>query len=124
VISVAPTRGQLSIDGHTYQHGLQFGVSNAYPRQGASYAIPPGARRFSAAIGNDDTQPNPIWSSWQLSFEVFVDGRRVAIGHALGTSHDQTLDVDLSGASRLELQINGTPTFGSTLADWGDPQFQ
>ena len=77
-----------------------------YENQGATYAIPEGARRFSAAVGNDDNQPFPDGSAKPLTYAVFLDGRRVAVAHVPGENHDPDIVVDVAGGSSLELRIS------------------
>jgi NPCBM/NEW2 domain len=116
------TPGQVSISRRTYQHGLQFEVSLPEDVVEASYTIPTGARTFSAAVGNDDNQPNSLWMGIPLLFEVFVDGRRVATGHARGETHDPALSASVVGGSTVTLKVtNVGDAGGATRADWGDP---
>jgi hypothetical protein len=118
------TPGSVTIGGRRYQHGVQFDIGVGSEQQSASYNIPLGAKKFSAAIGNDDTQPNSFWNTWQLTYQVLVDGRRATDGHVLGMSHDPPLEVDLSGGSQIELRIVAPLNAGRTHADWGDPKFE
>jgi hypothetical protein len=119
------TPGQVSIGGHAYQHGLQFIVTSILNVVSASYAIPRGARTFSLVIGNDDNQPNQLWSSISLLYEVFVDGRRIATGHARGTAHDPPLTAAVADGSTIMLQVtNVGDSGGGTNADWADPVFR
>jgi hypothetical protein len=118
------TPGQVSIGGRTYQHGLQFSVTLIFSVVSASYSIPPGARTFTAVIGNDDNQPNPFWDGISLFFEVFVDGRRVASGHARGHVQDSPIHAQVTGGSTITLQVtNINGAGGGTNADWGNPVF-
>lgn len=118
-------RGVVSIDGRTYPHGLQFSVGWADDTREASYAIPGRARTFSAVIGNDDDHTNSLWQGITLLYEVYVDGRKVAVGHARGVTHDPPLHVNVTGGSTLQLQvINEYDSFGGTDADWGNPMFR
>jgi hypothetical protein len=56
--------GQMTIDGVTYQYGLQYQFTNAScPHASTTWAIPPGAKRFTAAIDNDSVQTNPFWEN-------------------------------------------------------------
>lgn len=118
------TPGQVSIGGRSYEHGVQFDVSWAKDIVEADYSIPRGARTFSVAIGNDDDQPNESWYGIPLLYEVLVDGRRVATGHARGRAHDPPLHADVTGGSTLALRVtNIGDQFGGTNADWANPRF-
>jgi NPCBM/NEW2 domain len=118
------TPGQVSIGGHTYQHGLQFNVTLVFTPVAASYSIPSGARAFSVVIGNDDNQPNSLWDGISLLYEVFVDGHRVATGHARGNVHDPPLRANVASGSTITLQVtNENGAFGGTNADWANPVF-
>jgi hypothetical protein len=90
-----------------------------------TYAIPDHAQRFTAAIGNDDNQPNPFWNEWHLIYDVIVDGRTVYQGYAFGAQHDTVPAIDVSGGHKLQLAISraNSDAFGGTEADWGDPAF-
>ncbi len=122
-----PTRGEVSIDHKTYMHGLQFRVGGGvgvYAMQEATYAIPKGAQTFAAVIGNDDNQQDP---SVHLTYEVFVDDRRVAIAHATGFVHDPPIKVDVTGASSIKLvneAASSNNVLANTIADWANPVFR
>lgn len=116
--------GQVSIGGRTYQHGIQFNVGFVESTVEADYSIPQRARTFSVAIGNDDNQPNQIWAGIPLLYEVFVNGRRVATGHARGSTHDRPLHANVAGGSTIALKVtNIGDAGGGTNADWADPVF-
>jgi NPCBM/NEW2 domain-containing protein len=118
------TPGLVSIAGTTYQHGVQMEVGSVITSEEASYSIPSGARSFSTIIGNDDNQPSETWDGISVLFEVFVDGRRVADGHARGKLHDPALNADVSGASTLTLKAsNINDGIGGVLLDWANPKF-
>jgi hypothetical protein len=120
----ATTPGIVSIEGVPYQHGLQMEVGFAQDHVEATYAIPPGAQSFGAVVGNDDTQTNEFWTQIPLIFEVFVDGRRAALGHAQGSGAHVLPTVSVAGAHTLKLVvINEGDQGGGTRADWGDPLF-
>jgi len=119
------TAGAVSINGRTYEHGLQFDVSWTGSELQASYSIPQGARNFSAVIGNDDNQPNELWASIPVLYEVFIDDRRVAVGHAKGRTHDPPFQVQVGGGGTIELKVtNVGDHFGGAVADWGNPVFR
>jgi hypothetical protein len=120
------TAGLVSIDGRTYQHGLQFTFAAwEIPQvETASYSIPNGARTFSSVIGNDDTEASPGWNEIHLTYELFVNDRRVAIRRAFGRTHDPPIRVQLSGGGTLTLQVTSVgPDGNETNADWGEPVF-
>ncbi len=119
------TPGLVGISGRTYQHGIQMTVGWAEPTAQASYAIPRGARTFSARIGNDDANPQGVpGASIPLLYEVFADDRRVAMGNATGRIHDPPLTADVTGAGTIKLMItNVGDAYGSTKADWANPVF-
>ncbi len=117
--------GPVSIGGHTYQHGIQFGVSWIYTKWEANYTIPQGAHTFSAIIGNDDEQePESSWETMSLLYEVLADGRLVGSGHAKGYSHDGPIHADVSGKARLTLRVTVVSGLNSTTADWAEPVFR
>jgi hypothetical protein len=119
------TPGVVVVNGHTYKHGLQFGVSWISDYVSATYRIPHGATTFSTGIGNDDNQPNPMWSGIRLLYEVFVDGRRAAVGHAKAHHHSPRLHARVRGDKTITLAItNVGDAFGGTEADWVSPLFR
>jgi beta-galactosidase len=76
--------------------------------------------RFTAVVGVDDE----VGASGSVTFTVLADGRAVvATGVLTGSSASVPLDVDVSGAQRVDLLIgdagNGN---GSDHADWADAQ--
>ena len=118
------TPGEVSISGRKYKHGLQFEVGVGVNVE-ADYSIPSNANTFSAVIGNDDNQTNSVWEEIPLLYEVLVDQRRVASGHAKAHLHDQPLHAEVTGHSTLTLKVTDVGgELGSTKADWGDPAFR
>ncbi len=118
------TRGEVTIDGTTYAHGIQMNIGWALDKAEASYKIPAGAHQFSAIVGNDDNQPDSLWEQIPVLFEVFVDGRRAAIAHAKGPGRETLPPVSVSGAGTLKLvAINVGDELGGTMVDWGEPEF-
>lgn len=119
------TPGQVSINGKTLHHGLQFDVSYFNTVVEADYAIPSGARIFSATVGNDDNQPTDGWDQMSLLYEVFVDGSRVATAQAHGHTHDPPIHAQVTGGTTIELKVTNVGDEGTeTLADWGNPMFR
>jgi hypothetical protein len=118
-------RGEARIGGHRYEHGLKFEVGYAPSSQEVSYEIPKGAHTFSAVIGNDDNQPNELWASIPLIYEVFFDERQVASGRVQGRNHGPPVSAAVNGQSsiKLKVQVSGSAS-GKTIADWGDPVFR
>jgi hypothetical protein len=88
-----------------------------------SFTVPSGAHKFSTALGNDTTQPNPSYDMRVLTFDVFVDGYRVDQRQVQGNPAPQTIDVDVTGKSTVKLSISFAPSIAIVRADWGDPQF-
>jgi hypothetical protein len=118
------TPGLVTIAGQVYAHGIQMEVGWAMSTVEATYAIPSGAQTFTAVIGNDSNQTNSLWSEIPLLYEVFVDERRAAIAHALGSTSEPLASVSVAGGHTLKLVIiNVGDALGGTRADWGDPLF-
>jgi hypothetical protein len=120
------TRGAVSIGGRTYRHGLQFEVDAIEQTAEATYSIPRGARTFSALIGNDDHQPNPLWNGISVLYEVFIDDRRVRTATARGSVRSPPgVKVRFTSGATLTLKVtNENGAYGATNADWADPIFR
>ena len=119
--------GNCTIDGVQYPHGLLFTIGVGSDPQSADYRIPSNAKTFTAVIGNDDTQKNIDGAYESLTYELFVNGRRLQDWSVQGTSHPQGLQVVSlpAGATKLTLKITasaGTEE-GLTTADWAGAAF-
>jgi hypothetical protein len=118
------TPGLVTIAGQVYAHGIQMEVGWVTSTVEATYSIPSGAQTFTAVIGNDSNQTNPLWSEIPLLYEVFVDERRAAIANALGSTSEPLASVSVAGGHTLKLVItNVGDALGGTRADWGNPLF-
>ncbi len=116
------TPGVVQVNGATYQHGIQMEVGLAQETDEATYPVPPGAKTFTAVVGNDDNQTNQFWEQITLLFEVFVDGRRAASAHAQGHTSEPLPAVPVAGAKTIRLLVtNLGDNGGGTRADWAEP---
>jgi NPCBM/NEW2 domain len=115
--------GPVSIDGHVYQHGVQFEVNWIGTEWEVNYTIPHGAHTFTAIIGNAEHQSSDLWMYMSLLYEVFADGQLVGSGHVKGYSHDGPIHADIAGKTRLTLKVTVISGSDSTTADWAEPVF-
>ncbi len=107
----APGEGAaLSVDGTTYERGL--GVSA--PSR-VIYRLGRRCSSFHAVAGMDDG------ATGTASFEVWGDDERLFQSGPVAASAAQTVDVDVSGKSRLTLLVTSAGDISDAdLADWAD----
>jgi len=101
----------ITLNGTTYPKGL--GVHAAADVQ---YALSGGCTRFRADVGVDDE----VGTRGSVVFQVFADGAKLYDSGVLsGTTATKTLDVDVTGKSKLQLVVtDGGDGIDSDHADW------
>jgi serine/threonine protein kinase len=113
------SRGLVKIGAQQYQYGLQYqGGSANWTQAAVSFAVPPGAHKFSTAFGSDVSHP-----SGNFTFAVFFDDQKVFERQVPADSPALTFEKDVTGISTVKLTISAPIFYGLALADWGDPQF-
>ncbi|WP_218006745.1 NPCBM/NEW2 domain-containing protein [Microtetraspora fusca] len=106
----------ISLAGTTYAKGL--GV-HAYSK--VTYYLGKACTRFTSVMGVDDeTRGNG-----SVTFKVIADGTVVhTSGRLTGTTPPETLDVDVTGARIVDLEVNDSGDGnGADHADWADAKF-
>jgi hypothetical protein len=100
--------GAHSVNGVTHDHALTCSPGTTTSPRTQAYIVARDINRFRAEVGQDDTaDPDTI-----IHFEVRADGRVVASGDvAYGTTIP--VDVDITGALRLELGVTVVSEAGS-----------
>ncbi|MFF5204371.1 NPCBM/NEW2 domain-containing protein [Streptosporangium sp. NPDC000396] len=106
----------LSLAGTTYAKGLG---AHAYSK--VTYHLGGGCTRFTARVGVDDE----IADYGSVTFKVIADGKVVhTSGRLTGTTPPETLDVDVTGARVVDLEVNDSGDGnGGDHADWADAKF-
>ena len=106
--------GPIVIDGETFTKGLG---TNAVSDVGLY--LDGRCTRFTATVGVDDDRG----SAGSVTFAVLADGRQLAQTPVLtGSDASQTLIVDVTGASVLDLVVgDGGDGNGNDHGDWGAP---
>ncbi len=92
----------LVLDGKTYRKGLAL-----QSRTVLSYRLPRKFRALKATVGIDDD----VRATGTARLQIVADGKTVWEGDVRGTEPAQRLDLDISGARRLDI-----------IADYGDEQ--
>jgi hypothetical protein len=104
----------ITLNGVVYAKGLGVhAVSNV------TYAMNGTCTSFSAKVGVDDEVTSSVAS---VIFQVFADGTKLFDSGAMGaTSATQTVTVDVTGRTGLQLVVNnGVTGLDSDHADWAD----
>ena len=105
-------RRPLTIDGTVYAKGL-----GTHAPSSISYKLGGQCRQFLAQVGIDDTQAD----RGRVDFRVFVDGAERFVAERKGIDGALPVNVDLAGASTLELRVDAGPEGnGNDHADWAD----
>lgn len=103
----------LSLDGVTYAKGLGVHAPST-----VSYFLGGRCSRFIARVGVDDEIPD----YGSVIFTVLVDGRPKQVSTTMtGLSPSVVLDVDVAGATYLDLQTSsGSSSISGAHGDWAD----
>jgi hypothetical protein len=107
--------GPLTLDGQVYAKGLGVHAPST-----VSYYLGGKCSRFTATVGVDDEIPD----YGSVIFTVLVDGKPKQVSPTMnGTTESVDLDVDVSGASYLDLQTSaGASSVSGDHGDWADAQ--
>jgi hypothetical protein len=105
------TETPLNIGGRQFQRGL-----GTHSNSRIVYDLGGAYRRFQAYAGGQNG------SQATITFEVWVDGKPMwESGLMAATDDAKAVDVDVTGAQRLELVVgDGGNGFGADHANWGD----
>ncbi|MFF7656156.1 beta-galactosidase [Streptomyces sp. NPDC007983] len=102
----------LAIGGTTYAKGL-----GAHANSRVRVHLGGGCTRFTATAGVDDE----VGDNGSVSFQVIADGRSLLTTPVLyGSDDGVAVDVDVTGARRLDLLVDGDGDVSSDHADWAD----
>lgn len=106
----------ITIAGTSYTKGLGVHASSDL-----SYTVPDNCQRFRSVIGIDDE----VGDKGSVRFIVLLNGNRVYRSAVLtGSSSAVSIDVAVSGGSRLTLRVNnGGNGSGYDHADWANARF-
>ncbi|MDP0588048.1 MAG: tandem-95 repeat protein [Candidatus Endonucleobacter bathymodioli] len=110
--------GTISIGGTTYDKGLVMHAETGGISE-VTYEVPDGATNFTSIIGIDD-----YTASGSVVFSVVVDGVTVyTSGTRTGSDAGVSIDIDISGANSITLQVDDIDGILSDHAAWGNPTF-
>jgi hypothetical protein len=128
-----PVVGDARLAGHSYPISLLYRDLGSTPSiatgcysqtscRATSYELGGRFKRFQATVGQVGTATGADAGEAQGQVErwsVAVDGRTVKQGELTPHSRPDSIDVPLSGALELELQMIAEPEFEGTIV-WGD----
>jgi alpha-glucosidase len=105
--------GPLTLDGVVYPKGLGVHAPST-----VSYNLGAKCTRFRATVGVDDEIPD----YGSIIFTVLVDGQPKQVSPTMdGLSPSVTLDVDVTGATYLDLQVSaGASSLSGDHGDWAN----
>lgn len=111
-----------SVEGHTLTVGGQTwdgGFGTHAPSQ-IHLKLPPGVRRFTAAVGLDQEA-----HGGRAAFKVFADGAELwDSGLVLSDQPARQLDLDVSGRQALDLVVEPVGSMDYDHADWLEPRLK
>ena len=105
----------ITLNGTVFAKGL-----GGHAASDVRYALNGGCTSFTTKVGVDDE----VGANGSVAFQIFADGTKLAdLGVMTGASATQTLTVDVTGRTSLQLVItNGGDTVNYDHGDWADAQ--
>lgn len=101
----------ITLNGQSYSRGLGVHASST-----VTYNLSGDYARFQSDIGLDDE----VGTSGSVIFNVLVDGvQRYTSGLMTGANATKSIDIDVSGANTLTLNVNPDGDNGLDHASWG-----